>query len=201
MAVTRERFEQGLTYDGYKAQMTRNQDRFEANEKNLQIKPDDLAAFKKLPRPLNVLVIAEDWCGDVIANVPIIGRLAKDSGKLNLRVFLRDQNHDLIDQYLLRGEFRAIPVFVFFDDNFKQVGLFIERPDSVTARREEKRRAIYAGDPAFGSPDAPIDQLPEDARTKLTQAIAEMREQMTPFANQEVIRELRAIVEKVPASA
>ena len=88
MAVTRERFEQGLTYDGYKAQMTRNQDRFEANEKNLEIKPDDLAAFKKLPRPLNVLVIAEDWCGDVIANVPIIGRLAKDSGKLNLRVFL-----------------------------------------------------------------------------------------------------------------
>ena len=28
MAVTRERFEQGLTYDAFKAQMTRNQERF-----------------------------------------------------------------------------------------------------------------------------------------------------------------------------
>ena len=29
MAVTRERFEQGLTYDQYKAQMTRSRDKFE----------------------------------------------------------------------------------------------------------------------------------------------------------------------------
>jgi hypothetical protein len=198
MAVTRERFESGMTYEAYKAQMTRNAERFQANERGLELDDDDLASFQRLSRPLNVLVLAEDWCGDVIANVPIIGRIAADSGKLNLRVFLRDQNPDIMDQYLNRGEFRSIPVFVFFDDDFNEVGRFVERPDIVTELRARKRGEIYAQHPEFGSPDAPIDQLPEETRVRLTQAIAEMREETAPFANQEVVRELRAIVDKLP---
>jgi hypothetical protein len=199
MAVTRERFEQGMTYDEYKAQMTRNRERFEANERGLEIGADDLDSFRRLPRPLNVLVLAEDWCGDVIANTPIIGRIAAESGKLNLRVFLRDQNPDLMDQYLKDGQYKSIPVFAFFDDEFNEVGRFVERPDSVTELRAEKRREIYARHPEFGSPDAPIDQLPEEVRTRLAEAVAEMREGTAAFANREVIRELRAIVESAPA--
>ena len=194
MAVTRERFEQGMTYDQYKAQMTRNRERFEANEKKFQISAADLATFKNLPKPLNVLAIGEDWCGDVIANLPLLGRLAADSGKLNVRVFLRDQNLDLIDQYLNKGQYRSIPVFVFFDDNYRELGRFIERPDSVTELRAQKRLEIYAKHPEFGSPDSPIDQLPEDVRTRLAEAQAAMRDETTPFANSEVVRELKAIV-------
>ena len=202
MAITRERFETGLTYDQFKAQMTQNRERFEANERNVPLTPDDLAAFRRLPRPLNVLAIGEDWCGDVIANLPILGRIAAESGgKLNLRVFLRDQNPDIMDQYLLRGEFKAIPVFVFFDDDFNELGRFIERPDSVTQLRAQKRSEMFAQHPEFGSPDAPIDQLPDDVRVRLAELTAEMRAQTADFANREVVRELRAIVERVPTSA
>src|SRR5579883_3082777 len=155
MAITRERFEQGMTYDEFKAQMTRNQDRFIENERQLELDPADIAAFKNLPRPLNVLVIAEDWCGDVIANLPILGRIDRKSGKLHLRVFLRDQNLDLMDQYLNQGQFRSIPVFVFFDAQFNEVGRFIERPASVTERRARQRRDLFAQHPEFGSPDTP----------------------------------------------
>src|SRR6476646_9490635 len=94
--VTRERFEQGMIYDEFKAQMTRNQERFVTNERDLILDSADVEAFKRLPRPLHVLVLAEDWCGDVIDNLPILGRLAAESGKLNLRVFLREQNPDLM---------------------------------------------------------------------------------------------------------
>ena len=66
------------------------------------------------------MVLAEDWCGDVIANLPLLGELAQASGKLNLRVFLRDQNLDIMDQYLKEGKFRSIPVFAFFDQDFSQ---------------------------------------------------------------------------------
>src|ERR1700758_3385778 len=92
MAVTREQFDAGMTYDAYKAQMTRNKEQFEQNEKDLQLSAADLGAFTGLPQTLNVLALAEDWCGDVVANLPILGRLAQASdGKLNLRVLLRDQ--------------------------------------------------------------------------------------------------------------
>ncbi len=197
MAVTRERFEQGMSYDEYKAQMTRNQERFATNERQLELDPGDAAAFTRLPRPLNVLVLAEDWCGDVIDNLPILGRVAAASDKLNLRVFLRDQNLDLIDQYLNRGEFRSIPVFVFFDDAFSEVGRFIERPESVTARRDVQRREISLQHPEFGAPDTPISQLPEEPRAALMQAMAAARSASKRTDNAEVVRALREIVERV----
>lgn len=198
MAVTSERFTQGMTYDAYKAQMTRNRDRLELAEAGFTLAPADLAAFRQLPKTLNVLAIAEDWCGDVIANLPILGRLAQESGKLNVRIFLRDQNLDLIDQYLKEGKFRSIPVFVFFDENFNEIGHFIERPASVTELRARKRAEVFAQNPEFGSPDAPPDQLPEDVRARLNQALTASREETVPFANAEVVRALRAIVERVP---
>ncbi len=195
MAVTRERFEQGMTYDAYKAQMTRNQERFAENEKLLQLAPDEIAAFSQLSQPLNVLVIAEDWCGDVIDNLPILGRLAEASGdKLNLRVFLRDQNLDLIDQYLNRGEFRSIPVFVFFDNDFQELGHFIERPDSVTERRAEQRKTLFAEHPEFGSPDTPFAQLPEETRVQVMEASAQFRETTKADDNRAVVEALREIV-------
>ena len=197
MAVTRERLDSGMTYEQYRAQMTRNRERFEASERQLTIDPADLAAFRGLSRPLDVLVLAEDWCGDVIANLPVLGRVAAESGKLSLKVFLRDQNLDLIDQYLNQGKHRSIPVFVFFDAEMKEVGRFIERPASVTELRAKRREEIYARSPEFGSPSAPIDQLPEAVRDRLAQAMAQMRDETAPYANAEVVRELRAIVERV----
>jgi thiol-disulfide isomerase/thioredoxin len=201
MAVTQERFDQGMTYGQYKAQMTRSADRFDANEKNLQLTDAQLAPFRALPKALNVLVIGEDWCGDVIANMPIVGRIANETGKLNVRVFLRDQNLDLTDQFLKEGKYRSIPIVVFLDDSFDEIGRFIERPASVTELRAQKRLEVFAQHPEFGSPDAPIDQLPEDVRTNLQAELAATREETIPFANAEVVRELTGIVAKAPARA
>jgi hypothetical protein len=144
--------------------MTRNQDRFETNERRVKIDADDLAAFQRLPRPLPVLALAEDWCGDVIDNLPVLGRLAAESGRLDVRIFLRDQNLDLMDQYLNQGQFRSIPVFVIYDQQFNELGRFIERPAAATERRARFRRQFFAQHPEFGSPDTPVDQLSEEAR-------------------------------------
>lgn len=199
MAVTHERFEQGMTYDAFKAQMTRNQERFAENERLLQLAPDDVAAFAQLSQPLNVLVLAEDWCGDVIDNLPVLGGLAEASNKLNLRVFLRDQNLDLMDQYLNQGEFRSIPVFVLFDNDFNELGHFIERPESVTARRAEQRKALFAEHPEFGSANTPIAQLPEEIRVKVIEATAQFRESTKPDDNRDVVNALREIASRARA--
>lgn len=196
MAVTRERFEQGMTYDQFKAQMSRNQERFAASERAVRLDAEDVAAFRALARPLNVLVLAEDWCGDVIDNLPILGRLAQESGTLHVRVFLRDQNLDLMEQYLNKGQFRSIPVFAFFDESFHELGHFTERPESVTERRAARRAQMYADHPEFGAPGTPADQLSEDARAQLSHALASLREETKPLDNQDVIRALRAIVER-----
>lgn len=199
--IDRARFAQGLTYDQYKEQMTRNRDRVEANEARVELDPDDLAAFRALNGPIHVLALAEDWCGDVIANLPVVGKLARESGTLDLRIFLRDQNKDLMQRYLNQGRFESIPVFAFFDDTFTELGVFIERPATVTERRAEQRKQIHAEHPEFGAAGSSADTLPEDARAALTAEITRRRDADVAWANREVVRALRRIVERSPATA
>jgi len=196
MPVTRERFAEGLTYEAYKAQMTRNRERLESNEQTVELSDDDLAFFTQLAQPLHVVVLAEDWCGDVIANLPILGRLAAESGKLDLRVFLRDQNLDIMEQYLKDGAYRSIPVFVFFDEAFEELGHWIERPASVTEQQAQFRRDLFANDPLLRefAPDTPVAQLPEQARSRVQQATAAFREQNRARFDREVLREIRTVL-------
>lgn len=199
VAVTRERLESGLTYEQYKGAMTRNRERFDASESRVRLDPETLRVFRALRRPLHVLVLAEDWCGDVIANLPVLGVIARETGSLDVRIFYRDQHPDLAARWLNQGKYQSIPVFVFFDEDMRELAHWIERPAAVTELRAAKRREIYAANPEFGAPDAPVDQLAEDVRARLQAEIAQMRDDTTPFANAEVQRELRELVSGVAA--
>ena len=46
---------------------------------------------------------------------------------IETRIFLRDENTDLMDQFLKDGRYRSIPVFVFFDEDMQELARFIER--------------------------------------------------------------------------
>ena len=196
MSITRERFEDGLTYEAYKAQMTRNRERLEDNERTVALGAEDLAFFKGLPQSVNVLVITEDWCGDAVANVPILGRLAAESGKLNLRIFLRDQNHDLIDQYLKDGQFRSIPVFAFFSEDMAPIGHWIERPTALTLRQRAAIAELYATAPEMQglTPGTSPALLPDAARERMMRFYGEFRAQHRAESDAEVVRELRELL-------
>ena len=123
------------------------------------------------------------------------------SGKLNVRIFLRDQNLDIMDQYLKEGQFRSIPVFVVFDEGFNELGNMLERPESVTAELNRRRQELFDANPDFGAPGTPPDQLPEDVRVRVMGAMTGLREEMRPFTDREVVRAVRHIVERARAAA
>jgi hypothetical protein len=144
--VTKERFLQGMTFQQYLDQMGTNKEKFLEFLREVKIRPEDREALKKPGKKLNVLVITEDWCGDALYNVPVLGKLVEGNPNVDVRVFLRDKNPDLMDQYLNQGTYRSIPVFAFFDENMKEIARFIERPPKVTEVIEKKmlevRRAL-----------------------------------------------------------
>jgi len=146
--VTKERFMHGMTFQQYLDQMGTNKEKFLEFLKEIKIRPEDREALKKLGRKLNVLVITEDWCGDALYNFPVLAKLVEGNPNVEMRVFLRDKNPDLTDQYLNQGIYRSIPVFAFFDEKMKEVARFIERPPKVTEVIEKKmlevRRALRA---------------------------------------------------------
>lgn len=202
MSVTRERFEQGMSYAEYKAQMTRNRERLEENERTVALDDGDVAFFRGLP-PRHALVLAEDWCGDVINNLPVLARLAEASGNLDVRVFLRDQNLDIMDQYLKDGQHRSIPVFAFFDEEFRPVGHWIERPAKVSELSAAFRAELFASDPAFAGvdPATPFGELSEPVRNRLMEAMGGFRAEHRDLSDREVVRELRELLGGAPVAA
>lgn len=176
MAITRERFEQGLTVEQYIAQMTQNREQFESNLAQATLRPEDIAFFERLPQPINVLVLTEDWCGDALANVPVLAALAKRTGKLHLRLFLRDQHLDLADQYLKEGKYRSIPVFVFFDQQMRELGHFIERPAAATAEMQAATAQLAAAHPELPDLAGPFEALGAEAKALRARSLRELRQ-------------------------
>ncbi len=124
--LTRERFAQGLTLEQYVGQMTVNKERLSRALAHAAAEPVDTGTLDRLGRPRRVMVITEDWCGTSLACVPFVASLLAADPTIELRVFLRDANPDVMDQYLKRGLYRSIPVIAFFDDAMNELARFIE---------------------------------------------------------------------------
>jgi thiol-disulfide isomerase/thioredoxin len=59
------------------------------------------------------VVLTESWCGDAAQIVPTMNKIAEHAGeKLEIRFLLRDENPELIDEFLTNGG-RAIPKLIF----------------------------------------------------------------------------------------
>ena len=137
--VTKQRFAQGMSFQQYLDQMTTNKDKFLETLAATHVTPEDRAICKDRREKLNVLVLTEDWCGDALTNFPVLARMVEGAPNVEMRVFLRDQSPDVMDQYLNRGLFRSIPVFVFFDEDMKEVARFVERPPKITEYMDQKQ--------------------------------------------------------------
>src|SRR6266446_5238883 len=126
--ITKERFAQGLTLPQYLEQMRMNRDPFVRAYEAATVDPDDAGVLDRLGKPTRLLVITEDWCGTSLAYFPAVARLVADRPDVEMRIFLRDENPDVMDQFLKRGLYRSIPVFAFFDADMNELARFIEQP-------------------------------------------------------------------------
>ena len=124
--VTAERFAQGLTVGDYVAQMITNRERFAHLLAAAPVEAGAREAVAGLGRKIKILVITEDWCPDSLRTIPPVARLVDGLPNVELRIFLRDANPDVMNQYLKRGQFRAIPVFAVFDEEMHEIGRLIE---------------------------------------------------------------------------
>ena len=135
--VTPQKFSEGFSYPDYMDQIKVNKDRFNGFYNDYPLKPEDAAFFKELVErpngPAKMLVLGEDWCGDVVRGMPVLARIA-EAGGMEMRIFPRDQHHDIMNEYLKNGQWMSIPVAVFYTKDHQYICHWIERP--VVAEEE-----------------------------------------------------------------
>jgi hypothetical protein len=156
-----QRFATGMTWKDYLAQMGDTRARTEENYTKASLTSEEKQFFSSLGQVKSILMLAENWCGDVHRNSPMIARIAEAMPGCELRVFLRDQNPDLTDCFLNNG-YRSIPIVAFFDKDWNEIGRWIERPGAATQR-------------AFAIRATTVDVATED---KKDAAMAEFRKQI-----------------------
>ena len=154
--VTPERFAQGMTYDEYMDSVKVNKARIEEYYANVSIGSEQTDALRELAGseggPARMMVIGEDWCGDVVRELPVLARVAEAAG-LELRIFPRDENHDIMNEFLKEGKYMSIPVAVFYDQGHEYICHWIERSTAANREQGEIEAAIRSEDPDISDQD------------------------------------------------
>ena len=128
-----QRFATGMAWKDYLAQMGDTKARTEENYNKASLTAEEKQFFSSLGQVKHVLMLAENWCGDVHRNSPMIARIVEAMPGAELRVHLRDQNPDLTDCFLNNG-YRSIPIVVFFDQDWNELARWIERAAAATQK-------------------------------------------------------------------
>ncbi len=137
-------FNSGQDYSAWiaAAENKDNARKMEGIRNAISLEPPVTAFLGAVPRPVHVIAIAEDWCGDVVRHVPVLQRLAEAAPNVKLRFITREQHPDVFVRFLTNGG-EAIPKFVFLSDQFTECGNWGPMPDSC---RELLSRGKGCGD-------------------------------------------------------
>jgi len=152
----------GADFDAWMkgAESEENRNKMAAALASITLEPEVAAGLKALKRQVNVVAIAEDWCGDVVRHVPALQAMAEATEKLRVRFITREQYLDVFTRFLTNGG-EAIPKFIFINDKFVECGNWGPMPEAcrkliargkgcgdVGAARK-KVSAAYEADPAL----------------------------------------------------
>jgi hypothetical protein len=159
--ITKEQFESGYTYSEYRDLVRSefekgrntgseqseslmeytdlNLHRMKRLDKTIELDAGLKKKLAELPCSVKWLVLAEGWCGDASQNLPIMNKMAEASTNIELRILLRDEHLDVMDQYLTNGA-RAIPKLIIMDGDMNQIGTWGPRPSVVQEMVMENKR-------------------------------------------------------------
>ena len=159
-----QRFSKGLSWKDYMAQMGDTRARTEDYYSKAVLTDDEKKFFGGINQVKYAMMLAENWCGDVHRNSPLIAHVCEALQGCDLRVFFRDKETDLRDTFLNNG-YQSIPVVVFFDKDWNEIGRWIERSHPATAK-------------AAGIRAKTLDLAPKDDKAKQDAAMNEFRSQV-----------------------
>lgn len=178
------KFGKGITPRQFMEGMERNKETFAAGYANFAwIRDEDRDFFESLNYrdDVRVLILAADWCGDVVRNVPVVFRVLETAG-WKTEVFILEEHQDLMDHFLTMGG-RSVPVVIFADTGGYVLGHWGPRPAHVQELMVEFKRE----NPDREAPDY------EEKIGVVRQKMAEKYEEGAGV-NASVVSELRTLI-------
>jgi hypothetical protein len=109
-------------------------------DKTIAVLPEVEQVIKSIEKPQTWIVITEGWCGDAAQIVPVFNALAKLNDKIKLQLVLRDDNLELMDQYLTNSTSRSIPKLIVTEaDTLQELFKWGARPKALQDKVDEMK--------------------------------------------------------------
>jgi len=87
--------------------------------------------FKNICEKQTWLVITEPWCGDAAQTLPFFNKIAEISENIDLKIVLRDEHPELMDQFLTNGS-KSIPKLIILNDQYEVLDSWGPRSQTAT---------------------------------------------------------------------
>lgn len=100
-------------------------------DKTASVPVDFAEKLQKISNKQTWLVISEPWCGDAAQTLPFLNKMAQLSKNINFKIVLRDENPELMDQFLTNGS-RSIPIIIILDDELNVIKHWGPRSKAAT---------------------------------------------------------------------
>lgn len=84
-------------------------------DKHTEFSEEVTDKLKNVDRQMIWLVLTEAWCGDAAQSVSVMNLMAEMSDNVHLRLILRDEHPEIMEQFLFRGKSRSIPKLIMLD--------------------------------------------------------------------------------------
>jgi len=117
-----------------------NDKRMSRLDKKTSLTDATISALKSTETEQTWLLITEGWCGDAAQIAPVINKMSLESDKVNFKVVLRDENEDLMNQFLTNGS-KSIPKLVVLNEKDEVISSWGPRPSVATTMVNDYKAA------------------------------------------------------------
>lgn len=191
-ARRQQAFHQSIRFDQFVASAQNFTDEFRANFLATALDNQDHAALSHIEDYVDVLAIVEDWCPDVVANLPILARIAEDTGKIRLHVLVRDdRTRDVADAYPFEGR-SHIPTYVISDPAGVELGVIVERTAPIQEHVEAFLAAFFTAHPDLDRATFPAS-ISDEVKAELLEASLRLRRELRDLERSSFIAAITAL--------
>ena len=115
-----------------------NMQRTKRIHKTYTVSDELKAMLSKITKEQIWMVLTENWCGDSAQTLPYIALAAHENSNIKFRILNRDENLDIMDQYLTEKGARSIPKLVAFDTEGNELFQWGPRPKEAQKLVQEE---------------------------------------------------------------
>ncbi len=176
--ITQEQFETGLRLDQYISSIAQNKENFRANFiKAIEAySADDILFFRSLNEKIHVAVVTDDDSYDGLRDVPLIGRISVEVGRVALRLF-RPRTHAEVAAEVARAVgieqvgFQHLPVIALFSPKMELLGAHVRRLSAMDDELRRRHSDWIQTHPEVADAAESFEAMSPITRTRVTQAL------------------------------